>query len=108
MEGSADGGGQTRPGSSSLELAATGPFWPPVQYKAADDLISLVRSMFALRHPKFKLLLEASAFNNSPTSTACEALRLWDLWLGEGSGRMTWQAAEVMADYDGLVGLCTS
>ena len=37
-----------------------GGFCVPVEYKASDDLISLVRSMFALRHPDFRRCLDGT------------------------------------------------
>ena len=58
----------------------------PVEYTPADDLVSLVKSMFALRHPDFRRQLEGTPSEDFD-GIAGEALQLWDMWLGEGRGR---------------------
>ena len=76
----------------------------PVKYIPADDLVSLVKSMFALRHPDFRRQLEGTPSEDFD-GIAREALQLWDAWLGEGSGRPQWRAAEAKAqecDYEGV------
>ena len=80
------------------------PFRCPVPYHASDDLVSLVRSLFVLRHPCFKQQLEGSPSEDF-AGIAREALQLWDTWLGEASGRSGWRAAEAKAeacDYEGV------
>ena len=100
--------GASHLGEQSLGVAscssATRPSTIPVQYTASDDLISLVRSLFALRHPSFRQLLEGSPSEDFE-GIARDALRLWDSWLGESSGRVGWRRAEELAgscDYSGL------
>ena len=84
--------------------SAARPSMIPVQYTASDDLVSLVKSFFALRHPTVRELLEGSP-SEDYEGIAREALQLWDSWLGDASGRAGWRRAEALAescDYDGL------
>ena len=77
-------------------LSQPGGLTTPIAFLPADDLASIVRSLFALKHRLFKQKLDALAGDDAQ-HVACGALELWDQWLSSSS-RPGWRAAEEQAE----------